>query len=140
MHRAYWSGVIPAILSGVIGVLILVAVKYDPPAWFQISIGSLSIIAAAITTIGTYGKWSERASQHHTAAAEYGKLLRKIEETLASPPDAEIMQKTIKAIREKLDAIPGEAPPVLKKVWKQLPPELTPEAENLGLRRTIGSS
>jgi hypothetical protein len=139
-RRDYWYGVIPAILSGIIAILVLLAVSYNPPTALRIFTASLSIITAALATIRTYGKWSEKATQHHAAGAEYGKLLRKIEETLAAPPSEDIMQRTIKRIREKLDLIPNEAPPVLDKVWKRLSPELTPslEIKQLGAERNQG--
>jgi hypothetical protein len=121
---SFGFGVASALLSSIVGVLVLVAVKIDPPTWLRISTAGISIIVAAITTIATSAKWSDKAARHHAAGAEYGKMLRKIEEILVLPEDD--ARKSVKALREKLDQIPGEAPPVLKRVWRGLPKELTP--------------
>lgn len=120
-------GVASALLSAMVGVLVLVGVKIDPPIWLRILTASISIIVAAITAIATSAKWSDKAAKHHVAGAEYGKMLRKIEEILVLPPESEVdARKSVKALREKLDQIPVESPPVLRRVWRALPKELTP--------------
>jgi hypothetical protein len=130
-RRASFSGTASAILSAIVGVLLLVAVRINPPPTLRIATASISIIVAAITAIATYAKWSEKAAQHHSAAAEYGKIFRKIEETIAVPPASDdLMLKSVKTIREKLDQIPGDAPPVPKRVWRKLSAHLTRPADD----------
>lgn len=86
----------------------------------------------AITTIGTSSKWSDEASQHHAAAVEYGKVFRKVEEILTCPSELNADPlKIIKVIREKMDRIPSEAPPIPPRVWRKLAKELTPEELSL---------
>jgi hypothetical protein len=129
--KARLSGMASAVLSAAVTILVLLAAKTTPSAWLSIVTVGLSIAVTAITTITTSAKWSERASQHHAVAVEYGKIVRKIEELLACPdslnPDA---RDTLKMLREKMDRIPGEAPPVPRKLWSALPKELTPDLEH----------
>ena len=131
---AFWFGVISAILSGAIGVLILVTAKYDPPTWLRILIGGISILASVITTVATSGRWGEKAAQHHATAAAYGAVLRRIEEAIVLPPKEEDATRNLLAeLREQMDEIPTKAPPVPKKVWLTLPAELTPTPEKQNL-------
>lgn len=130
--KARPSGIASAILSAIVTVLVLFAAKTQPSAWLTIATLIASIAVTAITTIATSAKWSEKASQHHAAAAEYGKILRKIEEVQACPTELETdAMRTLKAIREKMDRIPTEAPAIPKKIWRALPKELTPELDKL---------
>jgi hypothetical protein len=125
--RAFWFGVVSAVISGVVGVLILITEKAQAPAWVAICAGAASIFASVITGIATSAKWSEKAAQHHAAAAAYGNVHRRLEQTLAVPPStAEAMSTLIGELRTELEAIPMNAPPIPDVVWKQVPQELTP--------------
>ena len=87
----------------------------------------ISILASVITTVATSAKWSEKASQHHSAGAAFGILHRRIEEALALPLQSdEATRALVEAIRVELDALPMKAPPIPDRVWKALPEELTP--------------
>lgn len=129
LERTAWtSGAISAILSAAVTVLVVFAAKVQPSTKLSIATLVISILVTTITTISISSKWSDKASQHHAAAVEYGKVFRKIEQTLANP--AEIQGDaggTLKLIREKLDRIPSEAPAIPPRIWKRLPEELTPE-------------
>ena len=131
-RRAWVAGALSAILSGTITVLVLFAAKTTPSTNLSIATVIVSIIVTAITTIATSSKWSDKASQHHGAAVEYGKIFRKIEEVLVCPSVLETdPAKTLETIREKMDQIPSEAPPIPRRIWKKLPKELTPEELSL---------
>ena len=45
---AFSVGVASAVVSGAVGVLILLAVRYDPPVWLRVTIGCLSILGAVV--------------------------------------------------------------------------------------------
>lgn len=126
-RKAQLSGRVSAILSAVVTVLVLFAAKTAPSGWLSTITLIISIAVTALTTIAASAKWSERASQHHGAATEYGKILRRIEEVLASPLDLETDEGgTLKLIREKIDRIPSEAPAIPQKIWHKLSKVLTP--------------
>lgn len=125
--RAFWFGVTSFVISGVVGILILIANQTETSPWMKIVAGCLSILASVITAISTSGKWSERAAQHHAAAAAYGNVHRRFEQSLALPPvGPEIIQKLLEDLRLELEAIPMSAPPIPESVWKKIPHELTP--------------
>ncbi len=125
--RSFWFGVASAVISGAVGFLILIAVRYDPPVWLRVTIGCLSIIGAVIAAVATSAKWSEKAAQYHGAGAAYGAVLRRIEEALALPPQSDdAMRVVVQELRKEIDAIPMKAPPIPRRMWETLPPELTP--------------
>jgi hypothetical protein len=130
LTRTVWiSGTLSALLSAAITVLVVFAAK-SPSTKLSIATVIASIVVTAFTAIATSSKWSERASQHHGAAVEYGKIFRKIEELLACPSDWQNeAPKTLKMIREKMDRIPAEAPAIPEKIWRRLPKEVTPETD-----------
>jgi hypothetical protein len=126
-RRAFWFGVVSAVISGVVGVLILITEKTEAPLWVPICAGAASIFASVITGIATSAKWSEKAAQHHAAAAAYGNVHRRFEQALALPPvTEEAMNSLIEELRTELEAIPMNAPPIPDAVWKRVPHELTP--------------
>ncbi len=124
---AFSFGVASAIVSGAVGILILMAVRYDPPVWLRVTIGCLSILGAVVAATATLAKWSEKAAQHHAAGVAYGAILRRLEEALVLLPTSdEAMKLMLDELRKDIDAIPTKAPHVPKKVWQTLPAELTP--------------
>lgn len=128
-RRSFWFGVTSAVISGVVGLLILVTEKTDAPPWLHIAAGGVSILASVITAIATSGKWSEKAAQHHAAGAAYGNLHRRIEHALAVPPPSdEAMSALLEELRQEQDSLPMNAPPIPEKVWNALPQEIYPSA------------
>ena len=125
-RRAFWFGVVSALISGVVGILILITEKAQAPSWVPVCAGAASILASMITGIATSAKWSEKAAQHHAAAAAYGNVHRRFEQALALPPATdEAISTLIEELRIELEAIPLNAPPVPDAVWKRVPHELT---------------
>ncbi len=91
----------------------------------------MTILASVIAAIATSAKWSERAAQHHAAAAAYGDLHRRFEEALAIPPATdEGMRMLVEQLRAALTAVPMNAPPIPDSIWKAIPHELTPDASD----------
>ena len=129
--RAFWFGVTSAVISGVVGLLILFAEKTATPAWVSLGAGAFSIIASVITAIATSGKWSEKAAQHHAAGAAYGNVHRKLESAVAMPPTTEeATALLVEELRKELQGIPMSAPSIPDSVWKRLPAELTPQVSD----------
>ena len=125
-RRVFWFGVVSALISGVVGVLILITEKTQAPTWVPVCAGAASILASMITGIATSAKWSEKAAQHHAAAAAYGNVHRRFEQALALPPASdEAMSALVEELRTELEAIPLSAPPVPDAIWKRVPHELT---------------
>lgn len=124
---SFWFGTIAAVLSGIVGILILFVAK-DPATWLRLTAAGISILVSVITTISTSAKWSDKAGQHHAAGAAYGVLHRRLEEALAFPAPSEAAARTVlEEVRTELDSLPMKAPSVPDAVWKNLPDELTPD-------------
>lgn len=125
--RAFWFGVASAVISGVVGLLILITEKSEAPSWVRLTAGGVSILASVITAIATSGKWSEKAAQHQAAAAAYGNAHRKFEQALALPPSGEsALNELVETLRIELEGIPMNAPAIPDSVWRRVPNELTP--------------
>jgi hypothetical protein len=62
-------------------------------------------------------KFSERAEKHRIAASKYGALRRELEEILAAAE--EITRETIAPLRQRIDRLAEEAPPVPDKIWSR---------------------
>jgi hypothetical protein len=124
---AFWFGTGAAILSGVVGILILVAARSNPSPQLLITIAAVSIVSSVITTIATSAKWSDKASQHHSAGAAFGVVHRRIELALALPPQSnETARELTETLRAELDELPMKAPPIPDHIWRALPKDLTP--------------
>ncbi|MHB1246159.1 MAG: SLATT domain-containing protein [Sulfuriferula sp.] len=130
--RVFWFGVTSAVISGVVGLLILITKETQASDWVHIGAGGISIFASVVTAIATSGKWSEKAAQHHAAAAAYGNVHRRFEQALAVPPvNEEALHALIEELRKELEAIPMNAPPIPASVWKKVPDEITPSHPNV---------
>jgi hypothetical protein len=135
--RVFWFGVTSAVISGVVGLLILITKETQASDLVRICAGGVSIFASVVTAIATSGKWSEKAAQHHAAAAAYGNVHRRFEQVLAVPPASEeTLNALIDELRKDLEAIPMNAPPIPESVWKKLPDELTPSAKD-GIQASV---
>ena len=124
---AFWFGTAAAVISGVVGILILIAARTTPSPELLITIATVSIISSVITTIATSAKWCDKAAQHHAAGAAYGVLHRRVEQALALPPPSDELSRDLAdTLRIEFDALPMKAPPVPNHIWLALPEELTP--------------
>lgn len=127
-RKAFWFGVITALFSGSVGLLLILKARFNMPDYVVQVAAGVSILSSVIGAIVTSAKWSEKASQHHAAGAAYGAALRRIHQTIALPPPSQgDFQKAITEIREAIDAIPSTAPGIPTKIWKKVPKELTPD-------------
>jgi hypothetical protein len=140
-RRAFWFSVTSATISGVVGFLILIAVRYDPPLWLRLALGCLSILGAVVAAVAASAKWGDKATQHHAAGAAYGAVLRRIQEALAVPPESdEAMRSLLQELRKEIDAVPMKAPPIPDRVWRRMRTKLTPEDERQSLLLPSGES
>ena len=124
---AFWFGTAAAIMSGVVGIIIIFAARTTPSSAILLTIATLSIVSSVITTIATSAKWSDKAAQHHAAGAAYGVLHRRVEQALAlPPPSGERSSELADALRVEFDLLPMKAPPIPNHIWRTLPEEVTP--------------
>jgi len=127
----WWVGTLSAFIAAAVAVLVIIAAKSNPPdGSLMIFIAVLSIIGGALATINTTAKWSERSQQHMGAATQYGSVLREIAQIRSLPlPSQPELDVLLNHLRERMDAIPGTAPLIPRKKWKEIPAELTPASD-----------
>jgi len=114
-------------IAAAIGVLVLLSARYQFPDWAKIVIAALSLIGAGLATIQGVLKPAEDSEKHHNGGLKYGAVIREIASATAIPPrNRSEAEERLKHIREMLDAIPGEAPAIPQRVWRNLGP-LTPD-------------
>lgn len=128
-RRALMLGVSAALLSGIVGALILAAARYDLPVWLRVVTGAVSLLASVIATVATSAKWNERAAQHHAVAVAFGVELRRIEAAIALGWTEDELRKLVTELQDSLKEIPSKAPPVPEQLWKKIKPHMTPDSD-----------
>lgn len=124
-RKAFWCGVISAVISGFVGVLLLVTEQMEVP-WLHVAIGAISVLASVMAAIVTAAKWNEKAAQHQSAGASYGSIHRRLERALALPPgSADECNAFLDDLRNLQDSLPSCAPAIPGAVWAELPMNLT---------------
>lgn len=112
----YWLGVPVVIFSTFVGTSVFAnigeKVSNDN---LKILLGLVSVLAATLSGIQTFLRFSERAEKHRVAAAKYGALRRQIEEILCST-DA-VTRDIIAALRQEIDRLAEETPHIPERIW-----------------------
>ncbi|CAN5426787.1 hypothetical protein BH10PSE17_BH10PSE17_23310 [soil metagenome] len=111
--RGQWLGVAVILISTLIGTSVFasIAAAEDAPTWAKLIVGCLSVMAAVMSALQTFFKFSERAERHRVFGARYGAVRRELEAFLASGT-VDMQTQYIMVLREKLDRIAEEAPDV----------------------------
>jgi hypothetical protein len=73
------------------------------------------VVAAVLTSLQTFWRFSERADRHRKAAGSYAGIRREIESLLVYPD--RINFEVAENIRKKIDAIAAEVPSISKADW-----------------------
>jgi hypothetical protein len=84
------------------------------PTYAKLLVGAFSVLAAVMSGLQTYFKFSERADKHRVFGAKYGALRRELEQVHASGG------KTTDALRKSLDKLAEEAPAVSESVYREV--------------------
>ena len=112
-----WLGIPSVILSTVIGTSIFATLNESVNIRVQILLGLVSVVAAVLTGLQTFLRFSERSEKHRAVAARYGALRREIEEITLG--EDRIPRELIAPLRESMDRLAEEAPNVSEGVWKK---------------------
>jgi hypothetical protein len=80
-------GIPATFISAIVGSAVFASLAENPSATAKIAVGLLSVLAAVLTALQTYLRYSERAELHRKAAGRYGVMRRQLEEILASYSD-----------------------------------------------------
>jgi hypothetical protein len=81
----------------------------------------LSLAVTVLASLQTFLRYAERAEKHKTAATEFGKLRRELEEILAFVPDGGILaEDEMKSIRIKWGELSTHAPAIPNKIYTRM--------------------
>lgn len=112
----YWLGVPSIISSTIIGTSIFATLDESIDATVKLLAGLVSVLAATLTGLQTFLKFSERAEKHRAVAARYGALRREIEELRSL--EGNITRELITPLRESIDRLAEESPNIPTRIWK----------------------
>lgn len=107
-RQKYWLGIPSVVLATIVGTAVFASISSIPKIWVQIVLGLASVAAAVLTSLQTFLGYSERAEKHRLAGAKYGALGRELEHMRSG--SANLSDKQISDVRERLDALAIESP------------------------------
>lgn len=111
-RRGYWLGGPVIAITAIVGTSVFASVATEViPVAAKLVVGGMSVIAATMSSLQTFFKFSERAEKHKSFGARFGSIRRELEELHASGTAA-AEPRHISSLREKLDRLAEEAPHV----------------------------
>lgn len=117
--RHYWLGIPTILLSAIVGSSIFSIAEFQTPNHLRISLGSLSVLAAVLSSLQTFFRYSERSETHKSTASRYSSIKREIEQLLISPDlSFKEVKKDVDSIRNKLDDLSFSSPRIPDGVWE----------------------
>jgi hypothetical protein len=105
-------GVSVTVLSVIVGTSVFSALSSNKNPWVLQMVGAISVLAAVLSGIQTFLNYGQLATSHQTAANQYGKLRRRIDETLQAADDRNDLDAVRKSIREDWDDLEDKSPTV----------------------------
>jgi len=114
-HLHYLLGVPAAILAAIVGTAVFASLDTAVDTRIKIAVGFTSIVAAVLSGIQTFLRYSERADRHRVAASKYGAIRRHLEQLLIYPD--QVTYSVVDEIRKALDALSADAPNISAKLW-----------------------
>ena len=115
--RNLWIGVPVIVIDAVVGTSAFASVAAELiPLWTKVAVGAASVLAAVLAALQTFFKFTERSERHKTFGAKFGAIRRELE-TLHASGRAAQEANFVNVLREKLDRLAEEAPPVPLKIF-----------------------
>jgi len=122
----YIIGVPAIVFASVVGTTIFAGLERDSPR--ALAVASISILAAVLTGLQTFLRFSERAAQHAKAADWYSAIRRDIEQTLHLPVEFRGAAKDcLDKVRKEMNRLGQDAPELSIRSW-------TREAKRFGVK------
>jgi hypothetical protein len=123
-RRSHLLGVPVIVITSFVGTSVFASIASQAiSVEAKIIVGALSVIAAVLSSLQTFFKFSERAERHKSFAARFSSVRRELEVLHASKGGSE-RAEYVTVLREKLDRLAEEAPSipnaVLEKVQSNL--------------------
>jgi len=104
------------ILSAVVGTSLFASLAASDHTGVVVRVvaGAVSLAAAALGSVQTFLKYSEKAEKHRSAAARYGAIRRELEVMLALK---RFDDGQLEKVRKEIDSLSAEAPEVPKHIF-----------------------
>lgn len=118
--RERWLGVPVIFLTSVIGTSVFASLAtqvIDHRA--KILVGMLSVVAAVLSSLQTFFKYSERSEKHRSCAAKFASIRRELE-TIYAENSVTTERRYIDTLRDRLDSLADEAPHVPAGIFKKI--------------------
>jgi len=110
-------GIPVTVLSSFVGTSFFATLENKSAIQFRILVGCTSVLAAVLSSLQTFLRFSERAEKHRAVAVRYGSLRREIEVLQAAGEPYNPLR--IDSLREKMDSLSTEAPELSERTWKR---------------------
>jgi Protein of unknown function (DUF4231) len=113
----YLLGIPAAILAAIVGTAVFTSLTTSLDPRIKIAVGLTSVIAAVLSGLQTFLRYSERAERHRVTATKYSAARRKIEQVLIYPD--RVTYDVVNEIRTLIDTLAGDAPNLSLRLWSR---------------------
>jgi len=103
-------GISASILTTIVGATVFTSLAKSDNDWLKIITGIATVIAAVLSALQTFLKFSEKAERCRTIAARYSSIGKELEIALTEP--ASVNRAFLEQIRVKLDQADMDAPSI----------------------------
>ena len=123
----YYLGIPSIILSAAVGTAVFESLNGEGISPnVKIVLGCISILAAVLTSLQTFLRFSERASEHRASGAGFGATRRLLECLKTYPPtDVPEMKRALDEVRAQMDKLAFESPEVPSRLKKKFDGQVT---------------
>lgn len=116
-----WLGLPAVVLSTVVGTTVFASLSKVTDLAFQIAVGLLSVIAAVLTGLQTFLRYSELAERHRLVGARFANLKHRIELLTAFPPATEAeFNSSLQSVEDAWSKLREESPMLPGRIWKRI--------------------
>ena len=126
-HRYLALGIPVVVLTTIVGTSVFASLTTnesgDPSTSVQVRVivGTVSLLAAVLSSLQTFLRYSVRSEGHRVAAMRYEALRRDMTKTLALPPGSRgDAVRELDSVRQRLDRYAKESPTIGEHLWRQL--------------------
>lgn len=127
--RHYWFGIRVVTLTAIVGTAVFASISKSPNKDIQILVGMLSILAAVLSALQTFLRFSARAEKYRVAGANFANIKANIEILQISPPSSPGgYARAMKDIEAAWDKVRKESPNLPRRLWKKFERTFGPES------------
>ncbi|MGH2635686.1 MAG: SLATT domain-containing protein [Actinomycetota bacterium] len=123
LRRRYLALGIPVVvLTTLVGTSVFASLQdSDVPTGVRFAIGTVSILAAVLSSLQTFLRYATRSEGHRIAALRYESLRRDMAAVLATRPEARrAAAQELSSVRTRMDRYAKESPTIGQRQWQKL--------------------